>query len=84
MEQAAAREVVLRDELVAGRELPPVSPPLRDAEAVVALLREEGGCGVEPPEWLTRILVADDGEEEQGHAEQGGHGPPPPRLPCNC
>ena len=50
MEQVDAREKLLRDDLVAGRSLPPVSEPVKDA---VALARLCGESAV--PAWLREM-----------------------------
>lgn len=49
MEQIDARERILRDELKAGRPLPPISEARKDAAAVAELLRREARA---VPEWL--------------------------------
>ena len=53
MEQVDAREKILRDDLKAGRPLPPLSEGLKDAAAVVKLL----GAPTVPP-WLLALSGA--------------------------
>jgi hypothetical protein len=50
MEQVDAREKLLRDDLVAGRSLPPVSEPVKDAEALARLCGESA-----VPAWLREM-----------------------------
>lgn len=50
MEQVDARERLLRDEVLNGRELPPLSEALKDAGAVVGLLGAQSA-----PEWLLAL-----------------------------
>ena len=50
MEQVDARERLLRDEVLSGRELPALSEALKDAGAVVALLGVQSA-----PEWLLAL-----------------------------
>ena len=61
MEQVDAREKILRDELLSGVELPPLSQSARDPAALAQLLR---GAEAPVPEWL--VAMSDGGAGPSG------------------